>query len=398
MRAQAPDSPYAGRLAKAVFLSDRVPEALAELAATASPAAREALLAAAARAKQPEPALATPAGPPNPRVMSNLGRRRPLAQGMVALVATPEARAESVAASGALLPAAPSPVEDAQGIGIELGLAELAEGYLKAHRESALTPYLYTYLMVQYRLAFEAQATAKALEGQKASAKKYRDLPPQGPGVDRPAGQGGRRRHRRPALPPARSPRASQELRPRRLLPRQMSPERAPGRPEKCAIFCGMTGLPPRAARARMGLVALALFVVPAVAPAQTNRVEKTIPYRLDVSTKVDAKVGPVMIDNVKITNMGRGFGRGGFGPKGMQPSEGSTTLRFAFDVNNPGEDWEVTFTLELYDKAGKLIDRVTKKQNWEEKAEVWHFDHPILEYVLPMVSDVKISMSGRLD
>lgn len=148
----------------------------------------------------------------------------------------------------------------------------------------------------------------------------------------------------------------------------------------------------------RMGLVALALFVVPAVAPAQTNRVEKTIPYRLDVSTKVDAKVGPVMIDNVKITNMGRGFGRGGFGPKGMQPSEGSTTLRFAFDVNNPGEDWEVTFVLEFYDKAGKLIDRVTKKQNWEEKAEIWHFDHPILEYVLPMVSDVKISMSGRLD
>ena len=108
----------------------------------------------------------------------------------------------------------------------------------------------------------------------------------------------------------------------------------------------------------RVGLVALALFVVPAVAPAQTNRVEKTVPYRLDASTKVDAKVGPVMIDNVKITNMGRGFGRGGFGPKGMQPSEGSTTLRFAFDVNNPGEDWEITFTLEFYDKAGKLIDR----------------------------------------
>ena len=51
-----------------------------------------------------------------------------------------------------------------------------------------------------------------------------------------------------------------------------------------CAIVCGMTS-------ARMGLVALALFIVPAVAPAQTNRVEKTIPYRLDVSTKVDAKV-----------------------------------------------------------------------------------------------------------
>ena len=121
---------------------------------------------------------------------------------------------------------------------------------------------------------------------------------------------------------------------------------------------------------ARMGLVALALFVVPAVAPAQTNRVEKTIPYRLDSRAQLDAKVGPVTIDNVKITNMGRGFGRGGFGPKGMQPSEGSTTLRLAFDVNNPDEDWELTFTVEFLDKAGKVIDRATKKQAWKEEAE----------------------------
>jgi hypothetical protein len=149
---------------------------------------------------------------------------------------------------------------------------------------------------------------------------------------------------------------------------------------------------------ARMGLAALALFVVPAIAPAQTNRVEKTLPYRLDQSQKLDAKVGPVMIDNVKITNMGRGFGRGGFGPKGMQPSEGSTTLRLAFDVNNPGDDWEITFVVEFLDKSGKVIDRATKKENWEEQAEIWNFDHPILEYVLPQVAEIKISMSGRLD
>jgi len=89
-------------------------------------------------------------------------------------VGTPEARAESVAASDALVPSAAPAVEDAQGIGIPLGRAELAEGYLKAHRESAVTPYLYAYLMAQYRLAFEAQTSAKALEGQKTSAKKYR--------------------------------------------------------------------------------------------------------------------------------------------------------------------------------------------------------------------------------
>ena len=160
---------------------------------------------------------------------------------------------------------------------------------------------------------------------------------------------------------------------------------------EKLRYRFGMTS-------ARMGLAALALFVVPAIAPAQTNRVEKTLPYRLDQSQKLDAKVGPVMIDNVKITNMGRGFGRGGFGPKGMQPSEGSTTLRLAFDVNNPGEDWEITFVVEFLDKSGKVIDRATKKENWEEEAEIWNFDHPILEYVLPQVADIRISMSGRLD
>lgn len=149
---------------------------------------------------------------------------------------------------------------------------------------------------------------------------------------------------------------------------------------------------------ARTSLVALSLLLASAVLPAQANRFERTIPYRLDQSQKLEAKVGPVMIDNVKITNMGRGFGRGGFGPKGLQPSEGSTTLRFAFDVNNPGEDWEITFTLEFLDKSGKLIDRVTKKENWEEQAEIWNLDHPMLEYVLPMVADVKVTMTGRLD
>jgi hypothetical protein len=171
--AAAPDSPYQGRLAKAVFLSDAVAEALTAVASAAPAPAKDLLTQAAARARLPEPALAAPPGG-NPLVMSRQGRRRALAQGMVALVGTPEARAESVAASEALIPIAPSPVEDAQGIGVFLGLAELGETYLKAHRDSAVTPYLYAYLMVQYRLAFERQVSAKALEGQKASAKKYR--------------------------------------------------------------------------------------------------------------------------------------------------------------------------------------------------------------------------------
>jgi hypothetical protein len=150
--------------------------------------------------------------------------------------------------------------------------------------------------------------------------------------------------------------------------------------------------------RSRLAVLALALLFVPALSSAQTNRVEKTIPYRLDTTTKLDDKVGPVAIGSVKVTNMGRGFGRGGFGPKGLQPSEGSTTLRMAFDVNNPEEDWELTFTVEFLDKAGKVIDRATKKGSWKEEAEIWNFDHPILEYVLPFVTELKLSISGRVD
>lgn len=171
--ADPPASPYDGRLAKAVFRSERVGDAIAEVASAAPAASRAMLSEAAARARQPEPALAAPAAA-NPVMASRLARRRALAQGMVALVGTSEARAESVAASDALIPVAASAVEDAQGIGMAVGLADLAEGYLKAHRDSAVTPYLYTYLMVQNRLAFERQTAAKALDGQKASAKKYR--------------------------------------------------------------------------------------------------------------------------------------------------------------------------------------------------------------------------------
>jgi hypothetical protein len=172
--AESPFSPYDGRLAKALFRSDRVGDALAAVAASAPAAARPLLSAAADRARQPEPALADPAGPPKPIEMARLARRRVLAQSMVALVGTPEARAESVAASDALVRKSAEPVESAMAIEIPLGDAQLAEAYLKEHRESALAPWLYVYLMTQYRIAFERQTAAKALDGQKASAKKYR--------------------------------------------------------------------------------------------------------------------------------------------------------------------------------------------------------------------------------
>jgi hypothetical protein len=172
--AESPFSAYDGRLAKALFRTDRVGDALAAVAASAPAAAKPLLSAAADRARQPEPALADPAGPPKPIEMARLARRRVLAQSMVALVGTPAARAESVAASDALVRMSAEPVESALAIEIPLGDAQLAEGYLKEHRDSALTPWFYVYLMTQYRLAFERQTAAQALAGQKTSAKKYR--------------------------------------------------------------------------------------------------------------------------------------------------------------------------------------------------------------------------------
>ena len=106
--------------------------------------------------------------------------------------------------------------------------------------------------------------------------------------------------------------------------------------------------------------------------------------------TKVDAKVGPVMIDNVKITNMGRGFGRGGFGPKGMQPSEGvdDAALRLRRQQSRRGLGSHLHARVL---RQGRQADR-PRHQEAELGGEGGglELDHPILEYVLPMVSDVE--------
>ena len=79
------------------------------------------------------------------------------------------------------------------------------------------------------------------------------------------------------------------------------------------------------------------------------------------------------------------------------QASELSTTLRFAFEVNNPTrEEWQVEFTIELMDKSGKVIDRLTKKEDYDNEQKVLNVEHPLLEYVMPMVSDVRITLQGR--
>ena len=193
--------PYQGRLAKAVFLSERVGDALAERRLGGAGAGQGHVSEAAARARQAEPELAAPAGatPPSP---SRLARRRALAQGMVALVATPEARAESVAASEALLR------DRGRRRWRTPGHRHRAWGWRTLPRATSrrtasrrVTPYLYAYLMVQNRLAFERQSRRQGPRGPEDLRKEIPDLPAAGPGVHGSAGQGRRRRHRRPALP-----------------------------------------------------------------------------------------------------------------------------------------------------------------------------------------------------
>jgi len=55
-----------------------------------------------------------------------------------------------------------------------------------------------------------------------------------------------------------------------------------------------------------------------------------------------------------------------------------------------------VTFTVEFIDKAGKVVDRTSKKENYDNESAKLTMEHPLLEYVLPMISDVRVTVLGR--
>lgn len=131
-------------------------------------------------------------------------------------------------------------------------------------------------------------------------------------------------------------------------------------------------------------------------------RFETTVPFTTGKVIALNATVGPVKVRSVELSQAsGGGSGvesvvekiRGG-GASGTQ-----TTLRAAFDTENPKEDeWVVTYTLDFLDKDGKLIDRASKKEGFEGEAKVYRFDHPILQYVVPFISKVKIQLEARYD
>ena len=132
--------------------------------------------------------------------------------------------------------------------------------------------------------------------------------------------------------------------------------------------------------------------------PQETSlRAQRTVAYSLGKPHALNAKVGPVTVHSVELSDRGRPAS----GLPGLRstPSEMSTTLRARFAVENPSADeWEVAFTVEFRDKDGKVIDRAVKKSTWEGEAKPYDFDHVILSYVLPQIADVRITLEARLD
>ncbi|MFN8059891.1 MAG: hypothetical protein U0Q12_12090 [Vicinamibacterales bacterium] len=126
---------------------------------------------------------------------------------------------------------------------------------------------------------------------------------------------------------------------------------------------------------------------------------EKTVDFKLQQTIELGAKIGPAKVAFVEFSNLGRGYGQGGLGGRLRGTgSEVSTVLRSRLGVDNPGEEWELAVTLEFEDKDGKTIERFTTKAKFEGEAKPWNIEHPILEYVVPLIAKVKIHIEGRED
>lgn len=152
-------------------------------------------------------------------------------------------------------------------------------------------------------------------------------------------------------------------------------------------------------------ILAVALMAVASISSAQERslRFEKTVDYQLGKLIDLNATVGPVRVSKVEFSQpeggsvkdsiVGRIRGGGG------GSSETQATFRAAFDSENPEEDeWVVTYTLDLLDGKGKLIDRIVGSEGLEGEAKVVNVDQATLKYVLPFVDKVKIRLEARYD
>ena len=156
-----------------------------------------------------------------------------------------------------------------------------------------------------------------------------------------------------------------------------------------------------RAARALwLGAVAVWLGTTLALAAQETHGLsaERSFDFRTGKVFDVTAQIGQVRIASVEFQNLGRGYGQGKFaGRLRGTESEASTTIRVHILAENlTTENWEVSFTLEFLDKNGKLIDRVTKKSKWDHEAKPYDLDHELLDYVVPMIGQIRVKLEGK--
>ena len=152
-----------------------------------------------------------------------------------------------------------------------------------------------------------------------------------------------------------------------------------------------------------LALLAAGLAGVARAEEEGSLRFEKTVPFQTGRLINLGAKVGPVHVAQVQFQTGGSGGG-GGIGDTIRARVHGGdtdtlTTITASFDSENRTvEEWEVTYTLELLDANGKLIDRFSKKESFEGEADVVKAERSILTYVVPMIAKVRIKLEAALD
>jgi hypothetical protein len=159
--------------------------------------------------------------------------------------------------------------------------------------------------------------------------------------------------------------------------------------------------------RTSIAAFALALLAVAGLAGAAraeegSLRFEKTVPFQREHLINLGAQVGPVRV--AQVTFATGGGGGGGIGDTIRARVHGGdsdtlTNLTASFDSENPkDQEWVVTYTLELLDSNGKLIDRFSRKESFEGEADVVKAERSILTYVVPMIAKVRIKLEAALD
>ena len=152
-------------------------------------------------------------------------------------------------------------------------------------------------------------------------------------------------------------------------------------------------------------VAAMAVISIGAGAQEKSLRAERTVDFQTGRAQTLNVTVGPVRVESVEFSDLGRGYGRGGKPGNligrvaGANESEASTTLRARFMAENPTtDDWVVRFTVEFLDKDGAVIEKVSKSEGWEGRAKPYNLEHSILSYVVPLISRVRINFEARLD